>query len=42
MIPLRRCGDVREVGYLARYLISPSGDYVNGQTIFIDGRTSVR
>lgn len=40
MIPLRRFGDLRDLGLLAVYLASPAGDYITGQTIFIDGGTS--
>jgi 3-oxoacyl-[acyl-carrier protein] reductase len=41
-IPLRRTGDVREVGHLARFLLSPAGSYLTGQAIFIDGGMSIR
>jgi NAD(P)-dependent dehydrogenase (short-subunit alcohol dehydrogenase family) len=36
-IPLRRFGDLREVGHLARYLASAESDYLTGQTIHLDG-----
>ena len=36
-IPLRRTGELREVGLLAVYLASPASDYMTGQTIFLDG-----
>ena len=36
-IPMRRGGDVREVGLLAVYLASEAAAYVTGQTIAIDG-----
>jgi NAD(P)-dependent dehydrogenase (short-subunit alcohol dehydrogenase family) len=36
-IPLRRLGNVREVGLLAVYLSSPAASYVTGQTVAIDG-----
>ena len=39
-VPLRRFGDVREIGLLAVYLASPASDYVTGQVIYCDGGLS--
>jgi NAD(P)-dependent dehydrogenase (short-subunit alcohol dehydrogenase family) len=36
-IPLGRPGQVREVGYLAQYMISDAANYMTGQTIYLDG-----
>ncbi|MDA1188134.1 MAG: SDR family oxidoreductase [Chloroflexi bacterium] len=36
-IPLRREGDMRNLGALAVYLASPASDYVTGQIIYVDG-----
>jgi NAD(P)-dependent dehydrogenase (short-subunit alcohol dehydrogenase family) len=36
-IPMRRGGELREVGLLAVYLASEAAAYVTGQTIAIDG-----
>jgi len=36
-VPLRRFGDLKEVGYLAVYLISDASNYMTGQTIYLDG-----
>ena len=36
-VPLRRVGDIREVGLLALYLVSDASNYMTGETIFIDG-----
>ena len=35
--PSRRFGEVEEVAGLAVLLASPSGGYINGQTIAVDG-----
>jgi len=35
--PLRRAGRMPELANLAAYLMSPGAEYVNGQTIAIDG-----
>lgn len=35
--PLRRLGQPREIGYLAVFLASDASDYINGETILIDG-----
>jgi NAD(P)-dependent dehydrogenase (short-subunit alcohol dehydrogenase family) len=40
-IPLRRVGNLREVGLLALYLASDAAAYVTGQTWCIDGGASV-
>jgi len=37
MVPLKRPGRLREVGFLALYLASPASDYMTGQTILLDG-----
>ncbi len=37
VIPLRRHGELRELGLLAVYLASPASDYMTGQTIYLDG-----
>jgi 3-oxoacyl-[acyl-carrier protein] reductase len=36
-IPLRRLGDVEDIGYAALYLASDQARYVTGQTIVVDG-----
>lgn len=36
-VPLRREGRLREVGLLALYLASAAGDYMTGQTLYLDG-----
>ena len=41
-IPARRIGHPEEVADLVLYLVSPSSDYVTGQTVFIDGGSSAR
>ncbi len=40
-IPLRRIGDVQEVGPLAVYLASPASDFMTGQTIYLDGGETI-
>jgi NAD(P)-dependent dehydrogenase (short-subunit alcohol dehydrogenase family) len=40
-IPLKRTGQLREVGYLALYLASSASDYMTGQTLYLDGGLSV-
>ncbi|MCI0547968.1 MAG: glucose 1-dehydrogenase [Candidatus Rokubacteria bacterium] len=40
-VPLRRTGDVGEVGPLAVYLASPASNFMTGQTLFLDGGLSV-
>jgi 2-deoxy-D-gluconate 3-dehydrogenase len=37
MVPLKRAGKLREVGFLALYLASAASDYMTGQTILLDG-----
>jgi len=36
-VPLQREGRLREVGLLAVYLASAAGDYMTGQTLYLDG-----
>jgi NAD(P)-dependent dehydrogenase (short-subunit alcohol dehydrogenase family) len=36
-IPLRRFGDVDEVGHLVAYLSSDAARFITGQTIVMDG-----
>jgi NAD(P)-dependent dehydrogenase (short-subunit alcohol dehydrogenase family) len=36
-IPMKRTGEVRELGLLAVYLASPAASFVTGQVIFCDG-----
>ena len=40
-VPLRRPGQLREVGYLALYLASRASDYMTGQTLLLDGGLSL-
>lgn len=40
MIPLRRFGDLRDLGLMAVYLASDAAKYITGQTFFIDGGVS--
>jgi NAD(P)-dependent dehydrogenase (short-subunit alcohol dehydrogenase family) len=40
-IPMGRTGLVREVGLLALYLASTASNYMTGQTIFLDGGSSL-
>jgi NAD(P)-dependent dehydrogenase (short-subunit alcohol dehydrogenase family) len=40
-IPMRRAGELREVGLLAAFLASDAAAYITGQTIGIDGGESV-
>ena len=37
LIPMRKLGDLEELGRLVLYLASPQLDYMTGSTIFIDG-----
>jgi NAD(P)-dependent dehydrogenase (short-subunit alcohol dehydrogenase family) len=37
ILPLRRHGELREMGLLAVYLASPASDYMTGQVIYLDG-----
>ena len=41
-VPLGRVGDVREVGYLALYLISDASNYMTGESIYLDGGLSFK
>ena len=41
IVPLKRPGKLREVGFLALYLASPASDYMTGQTILLDGGMSL-
>lgn len=36
-VPLGRVGEVREVGFLALYLVSDASNYLTGETIYLDG-----
>ena len=36
-IPLGRSGQVREVGYLAQYILSDAANYMTGETVYLDG-----
>ena len=40
-VPLGRVGELREVGLLAAYLASPAAAYVTGQTLAIDGGSTL-
>ncbi len=40
-IPLRRAGNLQELGYLAIYLASAASDYMTGQTVHLDGGESL-
>lgn len=39
-VPLRRLGDLRELGLLAVYMASPASDYMTGQIVYLDGGTT--
>jgi len=41
MVPLKRPGELREVGLLALYLASKASDYMTGQTVALDGGLSL-
>jgi NAD(P)-dependent dehydrogenase (short-subunit alcohol dehydrogenase family) len=41
IVPLKRPGRLREVGFLALYLASSASDYMTGQTILLDGGMSL-
>ncbi len=36
-IPLRRPGNLREVGLLTHFLLSDAASYITGETVYIDG-----
>jgi 2-deoxy-D-gluconate 3-dehydrogenase len=36
-IPLARFGQPADIGHAVLYLVSPAGDYLTGEVIFIDG-----
>lgn len=40
-VPLKRAGEVQEIGYAVRFLASPDADYITGQTLYVDGGMSV-
>ena len=40
-VPLGRAGDPREVGLLAAHLASPAASYMTGQTLYLDGGTTL-
>ena len=39
-VPLGRVGDLKEVGFLALYLLSDASSYMTGETLYIDGGLS--
>lgn len=41
-IPLRREGDLEDIGAMAAYFAGPESDYVTGQVIYIDGGLTAR
>jgi NAD(P)-dependent dehydrogenase (short-subunit alcohol dehydrogenase family) len=41
IVPLRRPGELREVGFIDLYLASAASDYMTGQTIVLDGGMSL-
>jgi len=40
-VPLGRAGDVREIGYAVRFLASDAAAYITGQTLHVDGGTTL-
>lgn len=40
-IPLKRLGELKEIGFLAVYLASDAANYMTGQTIYLDGGESL-
>ena len=39
-VPLGSVGNIREVGFLALYMISAASNYMTGETVYIDGGSS--
>ena len=40
-VPLGRAGEVREIGYAVRFLASDAAAYITGQTLHVDGGTTL-
>ena len=40
-IPLKRLGELKEIGFLAVYLASDASNYMTGQTVYLDGGESL-
>jgi len=41
-IPLRRCGIFKEYSEIIKFLISEKAKFINGETIFVDGRINAQ
>ena len=41
MIPYGRIGQPEDIGRVAVFLASDDADYINGQTIFVDGGMTI-